>query len=51
MIFIFFRGGGEGVEGGVLRVLIGGSEPEWKMRRTGWGDQRGALCTGFTLVL
>ncbi len=21
------------------------------MRRTGWGDQRGALCTGFTLVL
>jgi hypothetical protein len=25
-------------------------EPEWEMRRTGWGDQRGALCTGFTLV-
>jgi len=41
------RGGG----GGVLGVLIGGSEPEWEMRRTGWGDRRGALCTGFTLVI
>jgi len=20
------------------------------MQRTGWGDQRGALCTGFTLI-
>jgi hypothetical protein len=29
--FYFFRGG-EG--GGVLGVLIGGSEPEWEMRRT-----------------
>jgi hypothetical protein len=49
MIFIFFvEGGGGG--GGVLGVLIGGSEPEWEMRRTGWGDQRGALCTGFTVV-
>jgi hypothetical protein len=49
MIFIFFvEGGGGG--GGVLGVLIGGSEPEWKMRKTGWGDRRGALCTGFTLV-
>ncbi len=25
-------------------------KPEWEMRRTGWGDRRGALCTGFTLV-
>ncbi len=33
MIFIFFVEGGGG---GVLGVLIGGSEPEWKMRRTGW---------------
>jgi hypothetical protein len=49
MIFIFFvEGGGGG--GGVLGVLIGGSEPEWEMRKIGWGDQRGALCTGFTLV-
>jgi hypothetical protein len=48
--FLFFswRGGGGG--GGVLGVLIGGSELEWEMRRTGWGDRRGALCTGFTLV-
>jgi len=46
--FLFFswRGGG----GGVLGVLIGGSESEWEMRRTGWGDWRGALCTEFTLV-
>jgi len=29
--FYFFRGG-EG--GGVLGVLIGGSEPEWEMQRT-----------------
>jgi hypothetical protein len=48
MIFIFFMEGGGG--GGVLGVLIGGSELEWEMRRTGWGDRRGALCTGFTLV-
>ncbi len=48
--FLFFswRGGGGG--GGVLGVLIGGSEPEWEMRKTGWGDRRGALCTGFILV-
>ncbi len=26
-------------------------EPEWEMQRTGWGDWRGALCTGFTLVI
>jgi hypothetical protein len=44
MIFIFFVEGGRG-GGGVLRVLIGGSELEWEMRRTGWGDRRGALCT------
>jgi hypothetical protein len=25
-------------------------EPEWEMRRIRWADQRGALCTGFTLV-
>ncbi len=25
-------------------------EPKWKMRRTGWGNQRGALCTEYTLV-
>jgi len=43
------EGGGGG--GGVLVVLIGGSEPEWEMRRIEWGDRRGALCTGFTLVL
>ncbi len=49
MIFIFFVEGGGG-EGGVLGVLIGGSEPKWEMRRTRWGDRRGALCTGFTLV-
>jgi hypothetical protein len=34
MIFIFFVEGGGG---GVLGVLIGGSEPKWEMRRTGWG--------------
>jgi len=45
--FYFFWGGGGG---GVLGVLIGGSELEWEMPRTGWGDRRGALCTGFTLV-
>jgi hypothetical protein len=35
--FLFFswRGGGGG--GGVLGVLIGGNEPEWEMRKTGWG--------------
>jgi hypothetical protein len=33
MIFIFFVGGGRG-GGGVLGVLIGGSELEWEMRRT-----------------
>jgi len=50
MIFIFFvEGGGGG--GGVLGILIGGSELEWEMQRTKWGDRRGALCTGFTLVL
>jgi len=49
MIFIFFVEGGRGW-GGVLGVLIGGSEPEWEMRRTEWGDRQGALCTGFTLV-
>ncbi len=38
-VFIFFvEGGGGG--GGVLGVLIGGSEPEWEMRRTGWGIDR-----------
>jgi hypothetical protein len=37
MIFIFFCGGGGG---GVLGVLIGESELEWEMRRTGWGDRR-----------
>jgi len=25
------------LRGGVLGVLIGGSELEWEMRRTGWG--------------
>jgi hypothetical protein len=34
--FYFFRGGGRGW-GGVPRVLISGSEPEWEIRRTGWG--------------
>jgi len=46
MIFIFFVEGGRG-GGGVLGVLIGGSELEWEL---GWGDRQGALCTGFTLV-
>ncbi len=42
MIFIFFvEGGGGG--GGVLGVLIGGSEPEWEMRRTGWGGLTGCI--------
>jgi len=41
----------EGGWGEVLGVLIGGSEPEWEMRKTGWEDQQGALCTGFTLVI
>jgi hypothetical protein len=36
MIFIFFMEGGGG-GGGVLGVLIGGSGPEWEMRRTEWG--------------
>ncbi len=41
--FLFFswRGGGGGV--GVLGVLIGGSEPEWEMRRTGWGGSTGCI--------
>jgi hypothetical protein len=47
-LFFLWRGGGGG--GGVLGVLIGGSELEWEMWRTGWGDRRGALCIGFTLV-
>jgi len=34
-LFFLWRGGGGG--GGVLGVLIGGSEPEWEMRRIGWG--------------
>jgi len=34
MIFIFLVDGG-GSGGEVLGVLIGKSEPEWKMRRTG----------------
>ncbi len=41
--FLFFswrRGGGGG---GVLRVLIGGSEPEWEMRRTGLGGSTGCI--------
>jgi hypothetical protein len=42
MIFIFFVEGGGG-EGGVLRVLIGGSEPEWEMRRTGCGGSTGCI--------
>jgi len=50
MIFIFFVKGGGGGDG-VLGVLIGENEPEWEMRKTGWGDRRGALCTGFTLVI
>jgi len=40
MIFIFFLEGGKG-GGGVLKVLIGGSEPEWEMQRTGWGGSTG----------
>jgi hypothetical protein len=48
MIFIFFvKGGG----GGVLGVLIGGSELECgKCEGPGGGDRQGALCTGFTLA-
>jgi hypothetical protein len=36
--FLFFSWMGGGGKGEVLGVLIGGSEPEWKMRRTGWGE-------------
>jgi hypothetical protein len=39
--FFSWRGGGGG--GGVLGVLIGGSEPEWEMRRTGWGGSTGCI--------
>jgi len=41
--FLFFswRGGGGG--SGVLGVLIGGSEPKWEMRRTGWGGSTGCI--------
>jgi hypothetical protein len=42
MIFIFFVEGGRG-GGGVLGVLIGGSEVEWEMRRTGWGGSMGCI--------
>jgi hypothetical protein len=49
--FLFFSWRGGGGEGEVLGVLIGESELEWEMRRTGWGDRQGALCTGFTLVI
>jgi hypothetical protein len=42
MIFIFFvEGAGGG--GGVLRVLIGGSELKWEMRRTEWGGSTGCI--------
>jgi hypothetical protein len=42
MIFIFFVEWGEGW-GGVLGVLIGGSEPEWEMQRTKWGGLTGCI--------
>jgi hypothetical protein len=42
MIFIFFVEGGRGW-GWVLGVLIGGSELEWEMRRTGWGRSTGCI--------
>jgi hypothetical protein len=42
MIFIFFVEGGVG-GGGVLWVLIGGSELEWEMQRTGWGGSTGCI--------
>jgi hypothetical protein len=42
MIFIFFMEGGRG-GGGVLGVLIGGSELEWEMRRTRWGGSTGCI--------
>ncbi len=57
--FIFFsEDGHEGPGGGIDRVheifilkrVHHPLEPEWEMRRTGWGDQRGALCTGYPLV-
>jgi hypothetical protein len=61
MIFIFFMEGGGG-GGGVLGVLIGESEPEWEMQRTGWGGSTGCImhrvhtssscyCNCFVLVL
>ncbi len=34
--------GGRG-GGGVLRVLTGGNELEWEMRRTGWGGSTGCI--------
>jgi hypothetical protein len=42
MIFIFVVEGGEG-GGEVLGVLIGGSELEWEMRRTGWEGSTGCI--------
>jgi hypothetical protein len=42
MIFIFFVEGGRG-EGEVLGVLIGGSELEWEMRKTGWWGSTGCI--------
>jgi len=35
------EGGGGG--GAILGVLIGGSEPEWEMQRTGWEGSTGCI--------
>jgi hypothetical protein len=41
--FLFFSWRGGGGRGGVLGVLIGGSELEWEMWRTGWGGSTGCI--------
>jgi len=41
--FFSWRGGGGGGGGGVLGVLMGGNEPKWEMRRTGWRGSTGCI--------
>ncbi len=42
-MILFFSWRGERGGGGVLGVLIGGSELEWEMRRIGWGGSTGCI--------
>jgi hypothetical protein len=59
LIHFLFRGWAEGSGGGINGVheisipkrVHHPLEPEWEMRRTGCEDQRGALCTGYPLVI